>query len=186
MQVGGGHAIFVHPHVPFEHVQVLQSIIFVSPSTHTGGGGGGGGGGHALSVQTHPLSRQEQVLQPSNFVSPEEQHAFAVQTQISPRHLQKLHPSAAGADPVPVHGSPLSTGPTGGAASGATQAISVQPQIPTEQVQLLHPSTDGAVPLPVHWLPGLTPCVLEPASKLPPQAEASPNASAPTVEASRV
>jgi hypothetical protein len=34
----------------------------------------------------------------------------------------------------------------------------------------------------VHWVPGFTPCVLEPLSKLPPQAAASANASAPVAK----
>jgi hypothetical protein len=66
VQAGGGHAIRVQPHVPFEHVQVLQSIILVSPSTHSGGGGGG----QALLVHIHWPPLHEQLLQPSKFVSP--------------------------------------------------------------------------------------------------------------------
>jgi len=64
-QAGGWHAIVVQPHLPPIHVHVLQSIILVSFSTHTGGGGGGGGGGQALLVQTHWPPLHVQLLQKS-------------------------------------------------------------------------------------------------------------------------
>jgi len=129
-------------------------------------------------VQTHWPPLHEQLLQPSKFESPSLQagggHPISVHCHSpSALHVQVLQlPSGRVAPGVQGTEPP---------ASWAGHAISVQAQLPSEQLQVLQPSSDGAVPLPVHWLPGFTPCVLEPASKLPPHAAANANASAPMV-----